>query len=216
VSFTLKPKNALRAEDVDEMLAHGLQADGFGIGVDYPTHIWFERGTIACSEAAQRVLEAGSDGGIIIHRTSMDGGVSWIGAAADKASGHSAGKAAIESFNRNLHRYLLHLPGQRGNNFSNMPANLGADGTTSKDASRSGRGTLAAEAEMLGQFKLTAALLGQTADLKLPLLTTSQLQHEVRVAMQAHHTRRGHAFQGFPQDPEAEVAPGVWQTVSNR
>ena len=110
VSFVLKPKNAIRAEDVDEMLAHGLQADGFGIGVDYPTHIWFERGTIACSEAAQRVLEAGSEGGIIIHRTSMDGGVSWIGSAADKASGHSAGKAAIESFNRNLHRHLLHLP----------------------------------------------------------------------------------------------------------
>jgi len=216
VSFTLKPKNAIRAEDVDEMLAHGLQADGFGIGVDYPTHIWFERGTIACSEAAQRVLEAGSEGGIVIHRTSMDGGVSWIGCAADKASGHSAGKAAIESFNRNLHRYLLHLPGQRGNNYGNMPANLGAGDPMAKDASKSERGTLAADAEKLAQFKLTAALLGQSADIKLPLLTTSQLQQEVRVVMQQHNSRRGHSFQGFHYDTEAEVAPGVWQIVSTR
>jgi hypothetical protein len=216
VSFVLKPKNAIRAEDVDEMLAHGLQADGFGIGIGYPTHIWFERGTVACSEAAQRVLEAGSEGGIIIHRTSMDGGVSWIGSAADKASGHSAGKAAIESFNRNLHRSLLHLPGQRGNNYGNMPANLGAGDPNLKDASKSERGTLTHEAELLGQFKITAALLGHSADLKLPLLTISQLQQEVRKVMQAHNDRRGHDFQGFHYDTEAEVAPGVWQTVSTR
>ena len=216
VSFVLKPKNAIRAEDVDEMIAHGLQADGFGIGIGYPTHIWFERGTVACSEAAQRVLEAGSDGGIIIHRTSMDGGVSWIGSAADKASGHSAGKAAIESFNRNLHRYLLHLPGQRGNNYANMPANLGAGDPNLKDASKSERGTLAHSAELLGQFKITAALLGHSADLKLPLLTISQLQQEVRKVMQEHNDRRGHDFQGFHFDTEAEVAPGVWQTISTR
>ena len=216
VSFVLKPKNAIRQEDVDEMIAHGLQADGFGIGIGYPSHIWFERGTLACSEAAQRVLEAGSDGGIIIHRTSMDGGVSWIGSAADKSSGHSAGKAAIESFNRNLHRYLLHLPGQRGNNYANMPANLGAGDPNLKDASKSERGTLAHEAERLAQFKLTASLLGHSADLKLPLLTISELQQEVRKVMQAHNDRRGHDFQGFHQETEAEVSPGVWQTISNR
>jgi hypothetical protein len=216
VSFVLKPKNSIRAEDVDEMIAHGLQADGFGIGVGYPTHIWFERGTVACSEAAQRVLEAGSDGGIVIHRTSMDGGVSWIGSAADKASGHSAGKAVIESFNRNLHRALLHLPGQRGNNYANMPANLGAGDPNLKDASRSERGTLVAEAEKLAQFKRTAMLLGHTADLKLPLLTISQLQQEVRKVMQDHNDRRGHDFQGFHQVTEAEVAPGVWQQISDR
>jgi hypothetical protein len=146
----------------------------------------------------------------------MDGGVSWIGSAKDKSSGHSAGKAAIESFNRNLHRYLLELPGQRGNNYGNMPANLGAGDPSLKDASKSDRGTLAHEAERLAQFKLTAALLGHSADLKLPLLTISQLQQEVRKVMQAHNNRRGHDFQGFHQDTEAEVAPGVWQTVSTR
>lgn len=216
VSFVLKPKNAIRQEDVDEMLAHGLQAEGFGIGVGYPTHIWFERGTIACSEAAAEMLSAGSDDGIIIHRTSMDGGVSWIGSAADKASGHSAGKAAIESFNRNLHRYLLHLPGQRGNNYANMPANLGAGDPNLKDASKSERGTLVHEAELLAQFKITAALLGHSADLKLPLLTISQLQQEVRVVMEQHNDRRGHDFQGFHHIIEAEVAPGVWQAVGTR
>lgn len=216
VSFVLKPKTALCQEDVDEMIAHGLQAEGFGIGVGYATHIWFERGTLACSEATQRVLEAGSDGGIVIHRTSMDGGVSWIGSAADKASGHSAGKAAIESFNRNLHRALLSLPGQRGNNYSNMPANLGAGDPNLKDASKSERGTLTHEAEVLAQFKITAALLGHSADMKLPLLTISQLQQEVRLAMQAHNDRRGHSFQGFHQEIEAEVAPGVWQVIGTR
>lgn len=216
VSFVLKPANAIRAEDVDEMLAHGLQADGFGIGVGYPTHIWFERGTVACSEAAQRVLEAGSEGGIVIHRTSMDGGVAWVGCATDKASGHSAGKATIESFNRNLHRALIHLPGQRGNNYAAMPTNLGAGDPNVKDASRSQRGTLVAESEKLAQFKLTAMLMGQTADLKLPLLTISRLQQEVRKCIQAHNARRGHDFQGFHTVTEAEVAPGVWQEISTQ
>jgi hypothetical protein len=146
----------------------------------------------------------------------MDGGVSWIGSAADKASGHSAGKAAIESFNRNLHRYLLHLPGQRGNNYANMPANLGAGDPGLVDASKSERGTLVHEAERLAQFKITAALLGHSADLKLPLLTISQLQQEVRIVMQQHNDRRGHNFQGFHHIHEAEVAPGVWQAVSTR
>lgn len=214
VSFVLKPKSALKQEDVDEMLAHGLQAEGFGIGVGYVTHIWFERGTLACSEAAQRVLEAGSDGGIEVHRTSMDGSVSWVGCAADKASGHSAGKATIESFNRNLHRALLHLPGQRGNNFANQAANLGMGDPEVKDASKSGKDTLVAAAEKLAQFKLTAAVLGRNADLKLPLLTISQLQTVVREVMQAHNNRRGHSFQGFHKITEAEVAPGVWQPVS--
>ncbi len=74
VAFLVKPVDAIKAADVDELLAHGLQADGYGVGVGYQSHIWFERGTVACSEAAQAVLEAFSDGAIKIHRTSMDGG----------------------------------------------------------------------------------------------------------------------------------------------
>jgi hypothetical protein len=213
VAFVCKPEDAIKAEDVDELLAHGLQADGYGVGDGYTTHIWFERGTIACSEAAQRVLETFSDGAIKIHRTSMDGGVRWIGAAADKASGHSAGKAVIESFNRNLHRRLIGMPGQRGNNFTNQPANLGVGDPSAKDASRSERGTIKSEAEKLAQFKLTALAAGADAKLKLPILTASQGVQAVAAAVRDHNNERGHGMQGFHTILEAEVGPGVWREV---
>ena len=213
VSYVVKPVDAIRAEDVDELIARGLQTEGFGLGVGYQSHIWFERGTVACSEAAQRVLEAFSDGALKIHRTSMDGGVRWLGSAADKASGHSAGKAVIESFNRNLHRRLGHLPGQRGNNFSNQPANLGVGDAQVKDASRSGKETLRAQAEKLAQFKLTAMAAGADAKLKLPLLTSFQAAAAVADAVRAHNATRGHTMQGFHTILEAEVGPNVWREV---
>ena len=213
VSFVVKPVDAIKAEDVDELIARALQTEGYGLGVGYTTHIWFERGTVACSEAAQKVLEAFSDGALKIHRTSMDGGVRWIGAAADKASGHSAGKAVIESFNRNLHRRLGHLPGQRGNNFSNQPANLGVGDAQVKDASRSGKDTLRASAEKLAQFKLTAMAAGADAKLKLPLLTASQGSAAVAAAVSDHNSTRGHSMQGFHTITEAEIAEGVWREV---
>lgn len=216
VSFVAKPEHAIRAEDVDELIAHGLQAEGYGLGVGYTTHIWFERGTVACSEAAQRVLETFSDGALKIHRTSMDGGVRWVGAATDKSSGHSAGKAVIESFNRNLHRRLNHLPGQRGNNFANQPANLGVGDSTAKDASRSNKDTIKAQSERLAQFKLTAMAAGADAKLKLPLLTSSQAQQAVAAAIRDHNSERGHTMQGFQTILEAEVAPNVWTEVTTR
>lgn len=216
VGFILKPKHALKAEDVDELVAYCLQADGFGIGTGYQTHIWFERGTVACTEAAQLVLEAGSDNGIKVHRTSMDGdNFKWIGSAADRASGHAAGKAVIESFNRNLHRRLLHLPGQRGNHKGNQPANLGVGDAVVKNPSKSDADTIRANAERLGQFKLTAMVKGENADLILPLLTVSQLHREVAKALKDHNTTRGHQMQGFHTITEAEVAPGVWKQVAN-
>lgn len=214
VAFILKPADAIKAEDVDELLAWGLQAEGFGIGDGYQTHIWFERGTVACSEAAQRTLEAATDDGIKIHRTSMDGGVKWIGAAADKASGHSAGKATIESFNKKLHVRLLHLPGQAGNRFDNMPAHLGMGEGERKDPSkRRAQDTLKAEAERLAQFRVSALMRGDQVDLKLPLLLVSQLQQEVATAIREYNGDRGHRMQGFSKVTEAEVVPGVWREV---
>lgn len=223
VAFVLKPKHAIRAEDVDELLAHALQTEGYGVGIGYVTHIWFERGTIACSKAAQTVLEAGSEGAIKIHRTGMNGGIRWVGAAMDRKSGHAAGKAVIESFNRNLHRRLKHLPGQRGNNHTNQPANLGVGDKEVKDPSKSGKKepekvtgeTLRLEAERLQQFKLAAMVKGEQADLKLPLLTVSQLHAEVATAIRGHNTDRGHGMQGFHTIQQAEVAPGVWRDLSN-
>lgn len=213
VAFIAKPKDAIRAEDVDELIACALQTDGYGLGVGYTTHIWFERGTVACSEAAQRVLEAFSDGSLKIHRTSMDGGVRWIGAAADKASGHSAGKAVIESFNRNFHRRCILVPGQRGNNFANQPANLGIGDADVRDASKSGKETIRAQAEKLAQFKLTALAAGADAKLKLPLLLASQVVSVVAAVVRDHNTERGHTMQGFNTILEAEIAPNVWREV---
>jgi hypothetical protein len=213
VSYLVKPVDAIRAEDVDELLARGLQTDGYGIADGYVTHILFERGTVACSEAAQKVLEAFSDGALKIHRTSMDGGVRWIGAAADRASGHAAGKAVIESFNRNLHRRLEHLPGQRGNNRTNQPANLGVGDAVVKNPSASERDTVRAGAERLAQFKLTAMAAGAEATLKLPLLTVSQGASAVASAVREHNTTRGHTMQGFHTIMEAEISADVWRQV---
>lgn len=218
VAFVLKPEHAIKAEDVDELLAAGLQTDGFGIGVDYETHIWFERGTIACSEAAQRVLEAAIPN-LRIHRTSMDGGVRWVGAAADKASGAARGKAVIESLNRNLHRRLIDLPGQRGNNRANQPSNLGIEDPDVKNVAGRKSATLTAEAERLAQFRLSAIRYHQTPgqaapDLKLPLLTVSRVREEFARCVKEHNTTAGHTMQGFHQVTEAETLPGVWQRVS--
>lgn len=214
VSFVLKPKNAIKQEDVDELLAVGLSADGFGIGDGYTTHIIFERGTIACSEAAQAVLEAGSDGGIKIHRTGMDGGIRWVGSAADKASGHAMGKGAMEAFNGKLHDMLIHLPGQRGNNWANQPANLGVGEREAKDPSRSSKGTLVAAAEKLAQFKATARTAGVNADLQLPLLTINGLRQQVTKAIHQYNFTSGHDMQGFRTRTEAEISPGVWTRVN--
>jgi hypothetical protein len=213
VAFLVKPIDAITAADVDELIAHALQTDGFGVGDGYQTHIWFERGTVACSEAAQKVLEAFSDGAIKIHRTSMDGGVRWTGAAADKASGHSAGKAVIESFNRNLHRRLLEIKGQRGNNFGNQPANLGVGDPSLKNPADGERQTAKHAAEKLMQFKLTAMVAGADCKLQLPFLTATQAQQAVGSAVRDHNGARGHSMQGFHTITEAEVGPGVWREV---
>jgi len=213
VAFMVKPEGPVIKEDVDELLACGLQADGYGVGVGYTTHIWFERGSIACSKDAQIILEAFSGGSIKVHRTSMDGGVRWIGAASDKASGHAAGKAVIESFNRNLHRRLNEVPGQRGNNYANQPANLGVGEAGIQDPSRTTRETAKFQAEKLAQFKLTAMAMGVDAKIKLPFLTATEAQRAVAAAIRDHNTERGHSMCDFHRVTEAEIAPGVWREV---
>lgn len=205
-AFFLKPKDAIRNEDVDELLAHGLQTPGYGIGVGYTSHIRFERGTVACSLAAQQALEGVTNGRIKIHRTSMNGGVTWVGAERDRASGNAAGKAVIESFMRRFHMALLHLPGQIGNNWSNTPASVGYGSNTP--------GTLVAEAERLAKFALEFNKnTGARLKLQLPMLYLMQVQAAVKAAIDKHNHEPGHAYQDHGTFTEAEVAPGVWKSA---
>jgi hypothetical protein len=213
-AFMVKPAGSVKAADVDELVARALQTPGYGIGVGYPTHIKFERGTVACSDAAQHVLEAGSAGRIQIHRTGMDGGIRWAGQAADRNSGHAAGKAVIESFNRQLHYRLLHLPGQRGNNAANSPAHLGVE-----DRSELGRNvkrdSLTRQAEVLGQIRAMSAASGQKTKLDLPVLLFSQVRAVVESAIAAHNADPGHDYQGHSARTEIETAPGVWNPLNS-
>lgn len=203
VAWLMKPANAIKQEDVDELVAYGLQCEGYGIGKDYVTHIKFERGTVACSESAKLALEGASEGRIKIHRTSMDGGVRWIGAPADKASGHAAGKAVIESFNRKLHLALMNLPGQRGNKFENQPSNLGYVGPKQVTP-----GSLIAEAQKIDRFNF---LSGGRCRLNMPMLYLMELHKAVRDAIDKHNHEDGHDYNDHGTFAQAEVAPGVWK-----
>lgn len=212
VAVTLKPGSGdkkLKQGDVDELLARGLTTPGFGIGKDYVTHIKFERGDLACSEAGQMILEAGSNGRIKIHRTDMDGDVVWAGTAADKQSGHWAGKAVIESFMRNLDNRLQHLPGARGNRYENSPANLGFEDRHTNTK----RDSLTKQAKELGLIRAEAIRRGEGSKIILPFSTFAQLSKAVMQAMDDHNRGRGHGFQGFASVAEMEVAPGVWMEV---
>lgn len=213
VNVMLKTEKHVRQEDVAEVLAYGLSAPGFGIGVDYPTHIKFERGSVACSEATQAILEGGSGGRIIVHRTGMNGGIRWVGSAADRASGNAAGKAVIESFIGRLHSRLLHLPGQRGNNATNSPANLGIEDRLKRSASKKETGTLVDEARKLAAIRLESLRLTGGSKVKLPLLLFSQVRTEVERAIVDYNHEAGHAYQGHGTRTEAEIAPGVWAAI---
>jgi len=210
VAYILKPAARIEQKDVDELLAYGLQA--YGIGDGYTTHIKFERGSVACSKAAQQTLEAASEGAIRIHRTSVNAGIRWIGAPKDKASGHAAGKAVIESFNRKLHLMLMRLPGQRGNKFENQPANLGYEGPDKITP-----GSLADDCQKLAHFQIVANSDRTAPRLRLILsmLYLRQLDLAVREAIKVYNNEPGHDFQGHGSFIKREIAPGVWSESSD-
>ncbi len=223
VGFVCKPKHAIIQEDVDELIAHSLQTGGYGIGVGYVTHILFERGTIACSPAAQTVLEGGSNNGIKVIRTGLNEGVRWVGAAPDRAKGNAQGKAVVESFFRRLHHELSLLPGQRGNNWNNAPENLGFGRNNDayrpfldeeKEAARELKSS-SQVANRLAQFNRRAAASGATEKLELPFLTFNQIRVAIRKAIDFLNNDRGHAYQGHHQIEQVETAPGIWQDTTN-
>ena len=204
-----------------------LQLDsGFGIGVGYKTHIIFERGSVACSKAAEDVLVAATGGGVHIHRTGMDKSVRWLGQARDIPKGNAAGKAVIESWMRHaLHARLLDLRGQRGKtDRAHAPANLGfarnrkayrTDPDPAKEAARAKKWTQTEKAEVLAQFAKRAKMLGVPGweKIEYPILTFGQLGREISEAVRAYNSERGHAYQGHHRVLQAETAPGVWEDL---
>lgn len=218
VSFLVKPMEAIRPEDVDELLANGLQTPGFGIGVGYTTYIKFERGATPCSEAAQAVLEGVMEGRLAIIRTGMNGGVSWTGAARDVASGNAAGKAVIESFIRRLHYALLHLPAQIGNDWRNTPASVGFGKKAAKDPlgqvlDDHRPGNLVAEAERLAKFVLLVRNANPRTRLKLqlPMLYLREVEWAVHHAIDKLNHEPGHEYADHGEFEQEEIAPGVWR-----
>lgn len=227
-SFVLRSGGKIKARDVKALIAAGLAKTG--LPIDYTCHILFERGTLACSDELKEFLEGVSNGIIQVRKTGMIDNVRWIGAAADKSRGNSAGKAVIESFNRSLHYRLLHLPGQRGNTRENEPHNLGvADRDrlrgTGPDAGRINRtrrpssadgaaDSLVAYTERLARFKRVASIHGFDCDIQFPLLTVSQLEAQVAAAIDRHNNEPGHAYQGHHKRALVETSPGVFEPLN--
>lgn len=229
-AFILRSGKELEAKDVRCLISAGLAQTGIGVG--YQTILLFERGTLACSAELKTFLEGTSEGRIGVRRTGMIEGVRWIGAAADKARGNAAHKAVIESFMRSLHYRLLHLPGQRGNNKDNTPANLAIE---DRDQLRKTKGekrgslngerrlsrrdpikdSLVRRVENLTRFKTTAELHGFACDLRIPLLTVAQLEHEVQMAIHAHNNEPGHNYQGHHQHVMLRGPGGTWSPLNN-
>ncbi|MEM8550194.1 MAG: hypothetical protein AAGF10_05330, partial [Verrucomicrobiota bacterium] len=206
-SFVLRPANAVLQTDVDAMLARGLQT--LGLRPEEHTFIMFERGTVACSTEAEKMLERASGGRIKVVRTGMNGGTRYPGAAPDQGSGHWMGKGIIESFMAQLHRLMREhgAPGQRGNRYDRQPANLGFKGTDRGIV----KGSLADEAQKLAKLQLH---FKSRVQLNLPLLTFSQANALVRKAIDAHNHNRNHGFQGFSKVTVRETAPGVWADIA--
>lgn len=206
-AFTFRPGNALVSYDVDHLVVRSLQS--IGLGKNYQTHLIFERGTLTMSKDAGQLLEKVTEGRIKAHWTSMVGSRRYVGAPVDMASGNWMGKAVIESFMRRFHLSLMELPGQRGNNYSNQPANLGWIGQNTRPTKG-----LAGEAAKLADIEMAALERGVRVRLDFGLMTSSQLSMAIRQAIHAHNTNRDHNYEGFGKILRREVAPGVYEDLS--
>jgi hypothetical protein len=190
--FVTRGTDAILQSDVDALIAHVLGS--LGIGNGYATHILFERGTVACSEARQVFLEGMFPGRIYIHRTGMNNGAKYPGAYVDKSSGKPCSKGMIEAFMRKLHLRLSALPGQTGSNQRvNEPAEM--------DARKREAETLAYIETMTG------------VKLEGPVLRLSQFNAAVRMAIEDYNNDRNHSCQGFHKALQVEVQPGVFTDV---
>jgi hypothetical protein len=204
-AFTVRAGNSVVKYDADQLVVRALQK--VGIGIDYTTHLVFERGTMTMSEPAARTLEEASEGRIKVHKTRMNGGRTYIGTPIDAPSGHWMGKAVIESFMRRLHLALLDLPGQRGNHYRNQPASLGYVGHNQNPKS----GTLIDQAKKLTEIELH---FDHRIKLDCGLMGSTLVGLAMRKAIELHNNNSDHDYEGFGTVLQKEIAPGVWEDIS--
>jgi hypothetical protein len=200
----MRAANAMKKTDVDYLVIRSLKT--IGIGADYTTHLYFERGTLTMSQEAAKVLETVSEGRIKAHFTSMNSARTHAGAFRDDPVGHWMGKSVIESFVRKLHLALMSAPGQRGSNYARQPASLGWVGQGQRPVS----GSLAAEAERLSEIQMA---FGSRLKLNFGILWASEVNAVVREAINLHNNSRDHEYQGFKKISQEETAPGVWKDI---
>lgn len=179
--------------DVDALIAHVLST--MGIGRNYATHILFERGTVACTEARKKYLEGLFKDRLFIHRTGLASGKTTAGEFQDRAIGKPYSKGVIEAFNRKLHIRLSRLPGQTGNSYQNRPGHL----------------------QKRIEHAETLAYLRSNLGVNLestPLLTMTQFSFVLREAINDYNNSRDHDMTGFHRVVQVETAPGVWKDTN--
>ena len=181
IAFMVRPSKALAA-DVDELLAQGLRTYGRGNG--YATHILFERGHTACSEAREKYFNALFPGQLLVHRTGMVQGYAYAGQWRENSTGKPCSKGMIEAFNGKLDILLQSLPG------------------------KDGRTHLTKHTEDLMAIERATGLT-----LAAPLLRLSQFSMLVRKAVEIYNADHRHAMQGFHKIHQIETQPGVWHDL---
>lgn len=209
LAFVIKEGDALKAEDVFAMLSRAFRTTGLPVG--YTMHIKFERGSVACSAAAQTLLESIWPGRIEVHRTGMDGGRNHAADFIQKGSGHWMGKSHIESFMRTLAYRLEHIPGQRGGSFRRQPAQLGLSAIKQLDYSAGSQ--------------IHEAHRGELADRALRLINNGDVQSErqlkiealkpvswcidaIKEAVAIYNANTNHRMEGFARIESQDPATG--------
>ena len=184
-------EDGLKLKDMKAVVVRLLRT--YGVPTDYPMCLLVERGTAAIPDAMKQALAHISGGQITVSDTAMIGGK--VLEFRDKATGNSWGKSWLESFFNPLHGELAHLGGQKGLNYSRMPAELHGRRNELATLVRAGR----------------ALTLQQRFEIRLPFLSLEEAVNEFEAALH-RLDRRGetpgtsHNLQGFNRVQ-------LWQTT---
>lgn len=217
VGYVIREGN-MRASDVDALMSRILRTCGLARrDSGYKSTFLFERGTVACSDQKQALLEAMFPGQIEIRRTSMDGGRNMPGDYAQAASGHWMGKGVIESFMRTLGYITRHIDGQRGSNYRVAPAMVGYPGKKGAHA-----GSMVDEAQTLIKSAMAAAYFKsngaetsphareavEAMGLEVPTMFVSEFRQAFALSIMAYNQETDHRREGFRQVGEPKENGG--------